>query len=67
MLIRLITKSVQEKNFAVDESNLTCEDCGRSTMTRFGKGIPWNVCPSCQDEFDRLNEAGKLIVYERKL
>lgn len=38
----------------------TCEDCGRSIVTRFGEEIAPAVCDSCQADFDLLNRAGKL-------
>lgn len=47
---------------AVDESHIACEDCGRSMMTRFGRGLLPARCPSCNDEFNRLSKAGKLWI-----
>lgn len=54
------------ENLVVDESDLRCDDCGRSIMTRFGKGVPPSVCTSCENEFDRLNKAGKLWIEENE-
>jgi len=37
----------------IDWENSTCEDCGRSTVGRFGRQ-PWALCDSCQSDEDRI-------------
>jgi hypothetical protein len=44
--------------------NDDCEFCGRSMMARFGGIVGTNECPSCSDDFHRLNDAGKLEIVE---
>lgn len=43
------------------DRNYECEFCGRSLEARFG-GIPPSECDSCQADFGRLNDAGKLEI-----
>jgi hypothetical protein len=41
-----------------------CDFCGRSMISRFGGLIGANECDSCINDFNRLNQAGKLELIE---
>lgn len=40
----------------------SCEFCGRSIIVRFPTNDANVECDACADDFNRLNEAGKLEV-----
>lgn len=42
--------------------NPECEFCERSMVARFGGVVDTHECPSCRDDFHKLNAAGKVTL-----
>lgn len=57
----MISETAGDKYAHEPRGQADCEECGRSIISRFGDDdLLYAVCDSCEADFKRLHEAGKI-------